>query len=440
MVKRNWARNVEWNPKDVFAPGSTKEIQDIVIQALNRKKNIRVIGTGHSFTPICATDDVMVTLDRYQGLIAVDKDNCQAIVKAGTKLNTLGELLFEQGMAMENLGDIDVQSIAGTISTGTHGTGKKLGTISTQVIALSFINGRGELIHCSEENNQELFKCVQVSLGTFGIITEVTLQCVPRYKLKIQNRKEPISEVLSTYHQRNTENRNFEYYWIPYTDTAWTKTSNIVESDEPDKVSMMNYWSEYVLENYVFKGLCELATVFPSQTELISKITAASISDVSKVHNSHRIYATQRLVRFKEMEYNVPIEAYDDVIKDIMKVVNSKKYNVHFPIENRVVQADDILMSPAYKRDAAYIACHIYYKKDHRPYFKALEEVFRAYGGRPHWGKMNTLTTNEVATLYPAFSIFLQHRSDQDPDGVFVSPYIKTLFGIDKETAPYTTQ
>lgn len=427
---KNWAGNIVFNPSTVAYPTTEEEIQKVVLKAANDRKKVRIIGTGHSFTAVCATDDVLISLDHFQGLVSVDKSLVQATVKGGTKLNLLGELLFKEGMAMENLGDIDVQSIAGTISTGTHGTGKAFGTISTQVIALKFINGKGELVECSETNNRELFKAAQVSLGTFGIIIEVTLQCVPAYKLALQNKKEPLLDVLATLEERNANNRNFEYYWLPYTDTAWTKTSNIVEADEPDKINFFNYWSEYVLENYAFKLFCELAYWFPSKNELVSKMTADSVSNVRKVYYSHKIYATQRMVRFREMEYNVPADAYDDVIKDVMKTVNSKKFNIHFPIENRWVKKDDILMSPAYGRDSAYIACHVYAKKDHRPYFAALEEIFRAYDGRPHWGKMNSLQPKDVAELYPEFDTFMQFRQQQDPDNVFVNSYLADLFGI----------
>ncbi|MEM9931797.1 MAG: D-arabinono-1,4-lactone oxidase, partial [Bacteroidota bacterium] len=366
---QNWAQNIHWHPSTVAYPASENAVQQVVLQAANDRKKVRVIGTGHSFTALCATDDVLVSLDAFQGLIHVDKDKCQATVKAGTKLHLLGELLFQQGMAMQNMGDIDVQSIAGTISTGTHGTGTAFGTISTQVVALRFVNGKGEIISCSETEQPSLFKAAQVGLGALGILTSITLQCVPSYKLALQNRKESLAAVLANLEERNAQNRNFEYYWMPYTEVAWTKTSNVVTDATPDKVNFFNYWTEYVLENYVFKALCEYAHWFPSQNEMVSKITAASITDVKKVYHSHKVYATQRLVKFREMEYNVPAAAYTEVWKDIRKTINSKRFNIHFPIENRWVKGDDILLSPAYGRDSAYIACHVYNKKDCQPYF-----------------------------------------------------------------------
>ena len=427
---KNWAENVQWNPTEVEYPSSEEEIQKVVINSLNANKKIRVIGAGHSFTPLCVTGETSVSLDNYQGISSVDKENNTATIKGGTKLRLLGELLFKEGLAMENLGDVDIQSIAGTISTGTHGTGINFGTISTQVIALKFINGKGDIVSCSSTEDKSLFKAAQVSLGCLGIITEITIQCIPTYKLKLQNKKEKLTNVLATLPRRNSENRNFEFYWIPYTDTAWTKTSNVVKDSEPSKINFFNYWTEYVLENYVFKVFCELARIFPSQNKTVAKITATSISNVKKVYYSHKVYATQRMVKFTEMEYNIPAEAHEDVFKDIAKLVNTKKFNIHFPIENRWVKADDIYMSPAYGRDSAYIACHVYKGKKYQSYFNALEEVFRAYGGRPHWGKMNTISAIDVVGMYPKYDEFMKHRKEQDPDDIFVNTYVAKLLEI----------
>ncbi|MGB0838552.1 MAG: D-arabinono-1,4-lactone oxidase, partial [Chitinophagales bacterium] len=348
---KNWSGYLEWQPTQVAYPTNEAEIQALVFQALENKQKIRCIGTGHSFTPVVKTNDILISLDKYQGLVSVDKEKCQATVKAGTKLSLLGELLFEQGMGMENLGDIDVQSIAGTISTGTHGTGSRLGTISTQVIGLKWVNGKGEIVTCSTTEQPELLKAAQVSLGMMGVFTEVTLQCVPAYKLKLQNRKETLQEVLCSLKERNATHRNFEFFWFPYTDTVWTKSTNIT-ADAPEKMTWTNYFSEYILENYAFLAFCEITHKIPSLNARLSKIGAATISDSSKNHHSHKIYATERLVRFNEMEYNVPVEAHVEVLGEITKVVNSKKFDIFFPIENRTVQADDIFLSPAYQRDA----------------------------------------------------------------------------------------
>lgn len=427
---KNWSDSVKWHPQEILYPASETEIQAIVLRALEQKKTIRVIGTGHSFSRLCATDDILISLDEYQGIVQVNEGTQQVSVKAGTKLRLLGDLLFKHGLAMENLGDIDAQSIAGTISTGTHGTGTQFGTISTQVVALKFVNGKGEVISCSKEENTELFKAAQVSLGVLGIITEITLQCVPAYRLEMLNRQESFEEVMGTLTQRNTDNRNFEFYCFPYSQKVWTKTANIAQ-DQPDKVGFANFLTEYVLENYAFKVLCEGARWFPGLNKNVAKISAASIPNIRKVFQSHKVYATKRLVRFYEMEYNIPTEAHGEVIREILGIIDKKKFNVHFPIENRFVKKDDIFMSPAYGRDSAYIACHVYNKKDYKAYFDALEPIFKAYQGRPHWGKMNTFSHEDIVNSYPQFSSFQQFRAEHDPNGLFLNDYLRQLL-LDK--------
>ncbi len=429
---KNWAGNIKWNPSQTVYPETEEGIREVVLRAANNGKKLRVIGTGHSFTPVCVTDDILMSLDKYQGLVRVNQDKLQATVRGGTKLNNLGDLLYQHGLAMENLGDIDVQSIAGTISTGTHGTGAQFGTISTQVIALRFINGEGEIISCSQTENVELFKAAQVSLGLLGVIVELTIQCVSAYKLSLVNKVEPVDQVMSTLQARLKDNRNFEFYWFPYTNKLITKTTNEATDIVPDKVNFFNYWSEYVLENYAFKLVCEYGSWFPNQAPKIAQFTADMASNVNKVAHSHKVYATQRMVRFMEMEYNIPAEAYTDVWKDVTSAINKHRFNVHFPLENRWVKRDDIYMSPAYGRDSAYIACHVYHKKDCKPYFKVLEEIFKAYDGRPHWGKMNTLTVEDVVERYPKYPEFMKFVQLHDPQGIFMSPYMSTLLTNEK--------
>ncbi len=426
---KNWSQQLSWSPAELAYPGSEEAIVQLVQRAAESGRKVRAIGSGHSFTPLVPTDDVLVSLDRYQGLVSVKRETLRATVRGGTKLHTLGELLFAEGMAMENMGDIDAQSIAGTISTGTHGTGVEFGTISTQVVGLRFVNGKGEVVSCSPEDKPELFRCMQVSLGALGIITEVTLQCVPAYRLALENRKEPLEAVLADLENRKQHNRNFEFYWMPYTGTAWTKSSNAVSGEQPDQDNWLNKASEYLLENVAFKVLCDLAHAVPAMNKPVARISAASVPTLRKVYHSHRVYATKRMVRFMEMEYNVPAEAYADVFQEIRRRVNTGGFNVHFPIENRWVKADQIPLSPAYGRDSAYIACHVYHKKPFRPYLEALEAIFRAHGGRPHWGKWNSLKAADVAELYPEFPVFLRHREQHDPDGVFRTPYLEKLLG-----------
>lgn len=428
---KNWSQKITWSPSQIAYPETEEAIIRLVHQANDKQKKIRIIGSIHSFNPLWVTDDVVMSLQNYQGIVHINKAELTATIKAGTTLHLLGDLLFQQGLAMENLGDIDKQTIAGSISTATHGTGFQLGTISTQVMAIRFINGKGEVVNCSKDKNVDLFKAAQVSLGALGIITQLTLQCVPAYKLKLSNQKEDLQTVIQTFNERITNNRNFEFYWFPKSNTAYTKTSNIVE-DVPDKVGVFNYLTEYVLENYTYKFICELARAIPALSDRLSKFSASAASNVHKICHSHKVYATPRLVRFSEMEYNVPLEVYPTVINEIIETINQHNFNIVFPIENRVVQADDAYLSPAYERNAVYIACHVYHKKDYTNYFKVLEKIFLKYDGRPHWAKLHTLSATELSKKYPKFEAFNRHRIEQDPNEIFMNDYLKKILILPK--------
>jgi len=426
---KNWAENLEWSPNKIQSPSTEEGIQQVIQTAINENRKVRIIGTGHSFTSLCETKEVLLDLNNYQGLVDIDPVAQTATVKAGTKLKLLGNLLYEKGFSQENLGDIDSQSIAGSISTGTHGTGIEFGNISTQICAIRFINGKGEIVQCSENDQPALFKAMQISLGCLGVITQLTLKLVSAYKLELIKDKGNINETLANLEKLNNENRNFEFYWMPYTKTTQTKIINISTELTSKVGGFKNYIDEVFLENHMFKVFCNLAKWLPSLNNQIVNLLSAFISYNKKIHHSHQVYATVRIVKFYEMEYNVPYDAYQDVMKDLIKCVNGNKFNVIFPIENRFVQGDDIFLSPAYKRKSAYIAAHVYKGKDHTKYFNALEEIFVAYGGRPHWGKMHTRDANYFSNNYPEWEQFNKLRLDQDPNGLFISPYMKNILG-----------
>lgn len=424
---KNWSNLHQWQPAEVCYPTSEQEVVAIVQKAATDCRKVRIIGSGHSFTPLCVTKDYLVSLDEYQGLISVDKDKRLATVKAGTKINALNLLLNANGLALENMGDVDVQSIAGAISTGTHGTGIEMGNVSTQVVALRFVDGSGIVRFCSREENPELLRAAAISLGAFGVITEITLKCVPKYSLAIQVRKRKLSEVIAEHRDLNHNTRHFEFYWFPNTEYVMTKELSI--TDEPAQNNRMgDYLQELVLENYTFLALNEFVRLFPARTRGTSLLAAQTVSDYRRVRRSFEVFSTSRLVRFNEMEYNVPIEAYEDVNREVVNWINNHNYDVLFPLEHRFVKGDNLMLSPAYQRDAAYIAAHVYHKKDHRKYFKALEDIFRAHEGRPHWGKLHTLNAEDFHASYPEMDTFLRLRETFDPNDIFLSPYLESLF------------
>lgn len=354
----NWSGSVTANPATIRYPASVNEIIAIVRECRERGCGLRVVGAGHSFTPLAWTDGVLISLDRYIGLEHVDPAAVQATVRAGTQIKALGELLFAHGLAQANLGDIDVQSIAGAVSTGTHGSGATMGSISTQVIGLTLVTASGELLECSETHNREIFKAAQVSLGALGIITSIRLLLLPAYRLDYTWRRQTLDECLSNIEDYRRDNRNFEFFWLPYSNGTLTKRMNVTDTPARGK-NVLRQFNELVLENGVFWAFSELCRRFPAASPQVGALLGRLISGGRDVNYSHKIFATPRLVKFQEMEYSLPSANLVAALRAIEACIRHNRFQVHFPIECRFVRADDIFLSPASGRDSAYLAVHI---------------------------------------------------------------------------------
>lgn len=422
----NWGGTVRFAPERIAMPASEEELSALVVKAAREGRCVRPVGAAHSWPALVETKDVLVSLDRMQGLIAVD--GMQATVWAGTRLKHLGELLHARGLAMENLGDIDVQSIAGATSTGTHGTGTRFRSIANQVVALRMVLADGSIVTCSASERPDLFDAARVSLGALGIITRLTLQCVPTYRLKFTGGKETLSSCLANLDRYNRDTRNFEFYCFPYSELVQTKFIHRTE-ERPRGSKALRYLNDVVLENSVFGAFCGIAKHIPASIPTISRLTAAVAGGNTKVDHAHRIFATVRTVRFTEMEYNIPAEHLPEAIISILRIIREERIPVNFPIECRFVQADQLWLSPAYQRDSAYIAVHMYKGMPYQAYFQRVEALLRGLGGRPHWGKMHTLGANDLATIYPRWNDFQALRKEFDAQGVFRNDYLRKLMG-----------
>lgn len=435
MVRwENWSRSAGAEPKRIAYPTTEEQIVALVQETSANGGKIRMVGSGHSFTPLVPTHDLLLSLDAYQGVIHADTETQRVTVKAGTRIKTLGGMLHHLGLAQPNLGDIDVQSIAGAISTGTHGTGATFGNIATQVVALRLVTADGTVIDCSEHENRDVFKAAQISLGTLGVITQVTLQCVPAFNLHYTWQKQTLDHVLDNVEDYKRNNRNFEFFWIPHTNTTLVKTFNVTDQPAGDK-NRLRQFNEVVVENGVLWLLSEIARRFPARSKRIAKLMAALVSGGEDVSASHETFATVRAVKFQEMEYNIPAEHVVDCLREIQSAFFQHQFQVHFPIECRFAAADDIPLSPAYGRDSAYIAVHVYKDMPREAFFERVERIFKKYDGRPHWGKLHARSSEELAALYPLWGDFHAVRDRLDPDGVFLNGYLSRLFGVGETAA-----
>lgn len=427
---QNWSGSVHSTPREIVQPTSIAEVAQQVGAFGRSGRHVRVVGAGHSFTPIAQSDDVLMSLDKLQGIIAIDAEHSTAKVYGGTRLAALGAALNEHGFAQANLGDIDQQSIAGSISTSTHGTGVNFGSIASQVVGLTLVTANGDVIECSTDQHPELFKAAQVSVGMLGVIVAVTLRVVPAKRLRLQTRRERLSTCLEHLESYKHENAHFEFYWFPHTDATQVKFMN--ETDAPATKSTIGAnFNKIVLENGALWVLSESCRLFPRISRRVSKTMVAGITPLDEVNQSHKLFATPRMVKFQEMEYSIPADQFTTVLAEIRERVDQQRYRVNFPIECRFVKGDDIWLSTTYGRDSAYIAVHMYRGMEYATYFREIEEIFTRHEGRPHWGKMHTRDAAYLAACYPHWDDFRRIRAELDPHGVFLNDYLRRLFAVD---------
>ncbi|MGG0754188.1 D-arabinono-1,4-lactone oxidase [Brevibacillus laterosporus] len=426
---KNWAGLVTSTPQQVVYPSSLEEVVQVVKEASQQGKTIRVVGSGHSFTALVETDQILLSLDDLQGVITIDDEEQTATVWAGTKLKLLGESLYERGYSQENLGDINAQSIGGAISTGTHGTGIQFGSVSTQVVGLTVVTAQGDILECSETYHPELFRALQVSLGLLGIIVKVRLRVLPAYNIHYKSKRMNLNDCLNNLTTFTDSHRHFEFYWFVHTNVVQAKFMQITQ-EPASKNSVWNQFKKIGIENGLFWFLSEGCRLFPHLCVPISKLSAKAVPDIEEVGASHKLFATPRWVRFSEMEYSVPADKMKEVIEEIRECLQEHRFAVHFPIECRYVKGDDIWLSPAYKRDSAYIAVHMYKGMPYKAYFQAMERIFLKYDGRPHWGKLHELTTADLQERFPMWNQFKAIQKQMDPNGLFLNPYLSRLFGV----------
>jgi FAD-linked oxidoreductase len=425
---RNWAGNQVAHPQSIESPRNVGELAEIVAQASALGQKIKAVGSGHSFTSAAATDGRMLRLENLRGITHVDREKNQVTVGAGTRLSDLNTLLHAEGLALANMGDIAYQTVAGAISTSTHGTGKALTGLAGQVVAMTMVNGNGEIVECSATSHSDVFEAGRVSVGALGVVSQYTLQVVPAFRLRALEQPMRLDDVLENAHDLSATNDHFEFFWIPHTKWALTKRNNRTD-DELQPLPRIRGWVEKTfMENYAFGAVCRVGRARPS---LIPRLATALPSSGSReyVDQSFKIFASPRIVRFYEMEHALPVEAVVPALKEIRAMVDRKGYLLNFPVEVRFTKGDDVALSTAYGRDSAYIAVHVYKGMECEPFFRDVEDILRGYDARPHWGKMHYRDAAELSTLYPKWNDFIALRDRLDPGRTFANAYTDTVFG-----------
>ncbi len=427
----NWAGNVTARPSAVSQVSTVDGVRAAVRAAAGRGATVRVAGAGHSFTPLVATDGLLLRLDGLSGVVSVDRSRGRARVLAGTPLHELSPALQAHGLALPNLGDIDRQTISGAVATGTHGTGTRLRGIADAVRGITLVLADGSLLECSEDHEPEVFQAARVGLGALGVVVELELQCVPAFLLRARESGESFSALLETIQEEADTHDHLDLHWFPHTDRVLVKRNDRVAPgvDKRPLPGWRRRLDDDLLSNRVFEVVNRALAVAPGAVPRANRLTARALGGREYVDDSWRVFCATRDVRFVESEYAVPRDAVGDVLREVRAWVDRHREPLPFPVEVRFVGADDIWLSTAYERDNAYVAVHQYHRMDHRAYFAAFEAMVAEHAGRPHWGKMHTLGADRLRELYPRFEDFRAVRDRLDPGRRFTNDHLRHVLG-----------
>jgi len=424
---RNWARTVHSSPARVLTPRSVDEVSAAVRQAAEDGLTLRAAGTGHSFTPLVATDGVLLRPEGLTGLRSVDAG--RVTVSAGSMLHDVNVALHGHGLALANMGDITVQTVAGAIATGTHGTGRDNASLSAQVAGLELVLADGSVVTCNRADDPELFEAARLGLGAVGVVTAVTFDVVPSFLLHAVEEPRRLDDVLDAFDDLAAANDHFEFFWFPHTDRTLTKRNNRVGPGvAPAPLRRLRAWKDdELLSNTVFGLLCRAGRAAPRLVPLMNQVSGRALGRRDYVDTSFRVFGSPRRVRFTEQEYAVPRAALVPLLTELRRLVD--RFQISFPVEVRVAPADDVWLSPAYGRETAWVAVHMFEHVRYAGYFAAVEERALAVGGRPHWGKLHTRDAAWCAAELPGFARFAAVRDRVDPDRVFGNEHLRHVLG-----------
>ena len=419
-VWTNWARDQRCAPERIERPRSEEEL----VRAVAGARQVKVAGSGHSFTDIACTDGVMVDLSGMNRVLDVSGED--VTVEAGMTLHDLGEHLAARGLGMENQGDVDPQTLAGAISTATHGTGGLFRNLSSQVVGVRLVTGGGDVLDIREGDE---LRAARVGLGALGAISAVTLRCVPAFTIHRIDAPRPLDDVLPRLDELVDAYDHWEAFTLPYTRVALTLGSTRTDREPRPRGAARAFLRDVLIENAALDTACRLGRRFPSMIPALNRRFAALMSRAERLDASHRVYANTRLVRFTEMEYGIPREDAAEALERVLALIERRRLRVGFPIELRVVAADDALLSTAHGRPTAYIAVHQYRGMEFETYFRAVETIMEDYGGRPHWGKRHYQSAATLAPRYPEWERFQEVRRLLDPEGRFENDYTRRVLG-----------
>ena len=423
----NWSGSVVATPSNIERPRTSAALRSLVARA----ERVRVVGAGHSFMPLCETEGLLLNLEEMGGELEICPDRESVWTPAGWPISRLTRELWRNGLSLSNQGDIDKQAIAGAIATGTHGTGRTLGSISSFALGFRLVIADGSLVECDAEREPELFQAARVGLGMLGVMERVRLAVVPAFRLRETLRRMPLVDILDQWDELAANHRHVEFFVFPYADHALLKILDIVEEgDEPTPVDP---------SRAVFQAACDLVKLAPGWAPTVQRLLARGIGSSTRAAPAWSIFPSERDIRFEEMEGELPAAVGPDALRAAIAEVRRRRLPIIFPFEFRAVAGDDIWMSPMNAGPCVSISFHQYAKMPWAEAFAVVEAVFDAHGSRPHWAKRHTLTSADVLRLYPMAERWGEARRRVDPGGKFMNRHLRDLFAFSLDHASHAS-
>lgn len=418
---QNWSGVQRAQPSARPMPSNESEL----VALLGRTRGeVRVAGAGHSFSALVPTAGTLVSLDRLSGIVRIDKSAMTATVHAGTRLGTLARALDAEGLALPNLPDIDAQTLAGAIATGTHGTGAQLPAVHDGVLGARLVRPDGQVVDLASPRDADALAALRVSLGSLGVVSQLTLRVVPAFNLRRKVWLQPVDDLLRDAPALAAKHRHFEMFILPFTGYAAGVMHEVYEGKD---MLLPGAAEDEMLTD--LRRLRDWLGRFPSLRTWAAQRFIDPHQTEEARERAHRLLSTVRSSRFNETEWHVPAENGIACLRQVIDAVQQHN-EAFYPIEFRWVRADGAWLSPFHGRDSCSIALHAAAGESYDYLVQIGARICQAHGGRPHWGKMHPLAFAQLAPLYPRWRDFLALRQSFDPQGRMLNNHLRLLFGM----------
>jgi D-arabinono-1,4-lactone oxidase len=470
-----WARTFHSLPELYIKPQSLDEIQKAITLARRCRRRITTVGCGHSPSDITCTSSWMINLDDFNKILSVDEQTGVVVMQAGIRLYQLGEELAEHGFAMPNLGSIDQQSIAGAISTGTHGSTLYHSILSASILSLRITLSNSRTVLCSPTQNTELFRAALLSLGALGIITEITFQAAPAFNLHWKQAIYPDTHIFENWEATLWKQAEYvRVWWFPYTRRATVWQASQTAADPASKPFKPSYYDQK-LGYHVYHNLLYLAQYVPRILPWVEwfvfgmqyGFASGPNTTIEAIQPSRQALLMNCLYSQYVNEWALPLHLGPIALRRLSSWLNhltpsdpdyvphgipfsAKGLYVHAPVEVRVTdtsKARDLkyafpaLDTAGVERPRPYldITCEdgptlflnaTLYRPYHmdppcrQRYYAGFEYLMKELGARPHWAKNFDVTGADIKEMYGEdLETFKEVRNGADPEGMFLGAW-----------------